>query len=59
MANALSDEAAWKEAEGIPAFDDSFIQKYLEGRDALVEQEKKQRSGLFLDRLRFREPTAI
>jgi adenosine deaminase CECR1 len=40
-----SDDAAWKKEEGIPSLTDPFIQKYLEGRDALVAQEKKQRSG--------------
>ncbi|KAF2205333.1 Metallo-dependent hydrolase [Delitschia confertaspora ATCC 74209] len=35
----------WETAEGIPRADDLFIQKYFAGRDALVEQEKKQRSG--------------
>jgi adenosine deaminase CECR1 len=36
---------AWAQAEGVPSATDPFIQKYLSGRDALVEQEKKQRSG--------------
>lgn len=36
---------AWAQAEGVPSLSDPFIQKYLSGRDALVEQEKKQRSG--------------
>jgi adenosine deaminase CECR1 len=35
----------WEKAEGVPSLSDPFIQKYLSGRDALVEQEKKQRSG--------------
>ena len=35
----------WERAEGVPALTDPFIQKYLSGRDALVQQEKKQRSG--------------
>jgi adenosine deaminase CECR1 len=35
----------WERAEGVPSLSDPFIQKYLAGRDALVEQEKKQRSG--------------
>lgn len=39
----LADDA-WAEAEGVPKLSDPFIQKYLSGRDALVEQEKKQRS---------------
>ena len=34
----------WEVEEGIPQFTDQFIQKYLEGREALIEQEKAQRS---------------
>jgi adenosine deaminase CECR1 len=47
MAEPISstDDAAWEKEEGIPSLTDPFIQKYLEGRDALVAQEKKQRSG--------------
>ena len=41
--NAKDEE--WGQAEGVPTLSDPFIQKYLSGRDALVEQEKKQRSG--------------
>ena len=29
----------------VPSLDEPFIQKYLDGRDALIEQEKTQRSG--------------
>jgi hypothetical protein len=36
----------WAEVlEGIPAKDEPFINKYLDGREALIAQEKKQRSG--------------
>ncbi|EDU47388.1 adenosine deaminase family protein [Pyrenophora tritici-repentis Pt-1C-BFP] len=35
----------WAQAEGVPNLSDPFIQKYLQGRDALVQQEKRQRSG--------------
>ena len=35
----------WEIEEGLPQMDDQFIQRYLQGRDALVEQEMKQRSG--------------
>jgi adenosine deaminase CECR1 len=35
----------WEKAEGVPSLSDPFIQKYLSGRDALVQQEKKLRSG--------------
>ncbi|KAF2091319.1 Metallo-dependent hydrolase [Saccharata proteae CBS 121410] len=38
------DDDTWHSEEGVPRFTDPFIQKYLEGRDALVEQEKRQRS---------------
>jgi len=34
----------WLANEGLPKPEDPFIQQYLLGRDALVEQEKKQRS---------------
>lgn len=44
-----SNEAAsgddWEKAEGVPNLSEPFIQKYLSGRDALVQQEKRQRSG--------------
>lgn len=43
----LEDDDDWEEAEGVPKLSDQFIQKYLQGRDALVAQEKKQRSGLW------------
>ncbi len=36
----------WTEVEqGIPAKGEPFISKYLSGREALITQEKKQRSG--------------
>lgn len=44
-AEDVEDIEAWAQAEGVPSATDPFIQKYLSGRDALVEQEKKQRSG--------------
>ena len=34
----------WEIQESLPQFTDHFIQKYLEGREALIEQEKSQRS---------------
>ena len=34
----------WELAEGLPQLTDPFIQKYLQGRDALIEQELSQRS---------------
>ena len=30
--------------EGVPSFEEPFIQKYLDGRDQLIAQEKRQRS---------------
>jgi adenosine deaminase CECR1 len=44
--NEVEDIEAWAKAEGVPSLTDPFIQKYLSGRDALVQQEKRQRSGL-------------
>jgi len=35
----------WELSEGIPQFEDPFIQKYFAGRDALIVQEDKHRSG--------------
>lgn len=36
----------WAEVEqDIPAKDEAFVKKYLSGRDALIAQEKSQRSG--------------
>lgn len=34
----------WEIEEGLPQFEDQFIQKYLQGREALIDQEKTQRS---------------
>lgn len=34
----------WEVEEGLPQFEDQFIQKYLQGREALIDQEKSQRS---------------
>lgn len=36
----------WEEiAQTIPSKDDAYLQKYMTGREALIAQEKKQRSG--------------
>lgn len=48
MGEASDDESLtslqeWELDEGVPQREDPFIQKYLSGRDALIEQEKKQR----------------
>ncbi len=41
-----TDDDDWEAEEGLPHMDDEFIQKYLQGRSALIAQERKQRSGL-------------
>ncbi|KAF2483272.1 hypothetical protein BDY17DRAFT_297134 [Neohortaea acidophila] len=38
------DEDTWAAQEGVPSFDEPFIQKYLDGRDALIVQENRLRS---------------
>lgn len=43
--NKAAKDDDWEKAEGVPSLSEPFIQKYLSGRDALVQQEKKQRSG--------------
>lgn len=35
----------WEIEQGIPQPDDPFIEKYFNGRDALIAQEDKHRSG--------------
>jgi adenosine deaminase CECR1 len=38
----------WDEIkQDIPAHDGPFLTKYLQGREALIAQEKKTRSGMF------------
>lgn len=44
-ASVQDDDAAWLQQQGVPRLEDQFIQKYLDGRDELIEQEKTQRSG--------------
>jgi adenosine deaminase CECR1 len=40
-------EEDWQEVkQGIPAKDEPFINKFLSGREALIAQEKQQRSGM-------------
>ena len=43
-----TEDIAWEKSEGIPQVEDPFIQKYLNGREALIEQEHKQRHGQIL-----------
>lgn len=40
------EELEWELGEGIPQFEDQFIQKYIRGREALIEEEQKQRHGV-------------
>jgi len=40
-----SEDEQWVKDQGVPDIGQPFIQKYLQGRDSLVAQEKKQRSG--------------
>jgi adenosine deaminase CECR1 len=40
---SLDSQTEWELEEGIPQVSDPFIQKYMNGRQALIEQEKKQR----------------
>lgn len=42
---SISSSLEWELEEGIPQVEDAFIQKYLQGRDALIEEEKKLRHG--------------
>lgn len=43
--SSITSSLEWELDEGIPQFEDGFIQKYLQGRDALIDEEKKQRHG--------------
>lgn len=48
------DSLEWELDNGVPQVRDPFIQKYLQGRHALIEQEHKQRHGqLFLSYFHF------
>ena len=44
QSEAGSDISDWEIEEGLPQFEDHFIQKYFQGREALLDQEKTQRS---------------
>lgn len=44
QSEAESDISDWEIEEGLPQFEDQFIQKYFQGREALIDQEKSQRS---------------
>lgn len=44
LSNMSNEE--WEEiAQTVPSKDEPFIQKYMTGREALIAEEKKQRSG--------------
>ena len=43
---AGSDKSDWEVEEGLPQFEDQFIQRYFQGREALIDQEKSQRSDV-------------
>jgi hypothetical protein len=44
---SLDSQLEWELGEGIPQFEDPFVQKYMTGREALIKQEKRQRHGKF------------
>lgn len=71
---SVESENQWLAREGLPQLGDPFIQQYLLGRDALVEQEKKRRSDVrfkarltpiaqeacaIVDRIRFEEQQTL
>ncbi|KAF2758662.1 Metallo-dependent hydrolase [Pseudovirgaria hyperparasitica] len=41
---SLEDDTTFRKANGVPSHSDEFIQRFLQGRDSLVYEEKKQRS---------------
>lgn len=43
--STIPDDEYAEIAAGLPAKDEPFINKYLGGREALIDQEKQQRSG--------------
>lgn len=44
---SIDSDLEWELEQGIPQIEDPFIQKYITGREALIEQEKKKRHGKF------------
>ncbi|KAK4555839.1 hypothetical protein LTR86_007059 [Recurvomyces mirabilis] len=38
------EDGAWAKEQGLPSLEEPFLQKYLDGRDNLIAQEKRQRS---------------
>ena len=56
MALSNMSKEEWEEiAQTIPSKDDAFIQKYMTGREALIAEEKKSRSGMYTTPSRDRE----
>jgi hypothetical protein len=50
----------WEEVkQGVPAKDEPFINKYISGREALIEQEQKQRSGIHIPTPNYRNHTYV
>jgi adenosine deaminase CECR1 len=45
MPPGLQDDEWAEISEGLPAIEEPFLQKYIQGREGLIAQEKKQRSG--------------
>lgn len=39
------DDFQWELQEDVPQIDDPFIQKYINGRNSLIQEEQKQRHG--------------
>ncbi|KAJ5190266.1 uncharacterized protein N7498_009251 [Penicillium cinerascens] len=39
----MTSDNSWELEEGIPQFEDPFIQQYLKGRDSLIAEEQKRR----------------
>ncbi len=50
---SIDSDLDWELEQGIPQLEDPFIQKYIHGREALIEQEKKKRHGEFCALLSF------
>lgn len=42
---SIDEGLEWELEQGIPQVEDPFIEKYMQGREALIKQEKKQRHG--------------
>jgi len=42
---AAADDIKWEAEQGLPQLEDTFIQTYMKGRQALIDEEHKQRHG--------------